>query len=334
MQDVLYAIQRRRDEVLSITGCTVTQSLINASPGRTTLDDTAIDIRRIYWLPTADPTGDFIGGPMWSDDQFGVSSFNRGFTTNGNGTPTVYMQSAELPLSFDVDADPAINGQYDVVTINAGLALSTQFPNLINIPDDFFWVIKWGALADLFALEPNSKDVLRQQYCEMRYRQGIAALFIAPSVLYARVNNVPVDVDSVQNMDDFRAGWEVETPGEPTTIGTLGLNLIAAGSPPDDVYSVTLGVVQNIPVPMSDAEFVQVSRDDLEAILDYAQHLAMLKIGGQEFSATIPLLDRFHKKAAAYNKKLNELGEYTKPMYEASQLQAENNPVFESDPTV
>jgi hypothetical protein len=88
-------------------------------------------------------------------------------------------------------------------------------------------------------------------------------------------------------------------------------------------------VVENAPVPVNDGDFVQVSKDDLEAILDYAQHMAALKMGGTEFISTIPLVQRFHKQALVYNHKLNELGEFTKPTYELSQLQAEANPVYD-----
>src|SRR5712664_62400 len=48
--DILNAIQQVRDQVLSETNCTITQSLVNAAiTPRTVLDDKVIDIRRVSW---------------------------------------------------------------------------------------------------------------------------------------------------------------------------------------------------------------------------------------------------------------------------------------------
>jgi hypothetical protein len=326
--DILNAIQRRRDEVLSITGCTITQRNVPANPGRTILPDSVIGIRRVAWLPVTTPSG-FTASPLLADDQWALQAFDTNYTTNDPGEPTSYRQSSEPPLSFDVDTQPAVPGQYDVLTVDAGPALTDQNSTLLGVPDDFAWVIKWGALADLFSRESNAKDPIRAQYCEMRYRQGLAILMNSPAILYARINNLPLDIDAIQNYDDYRVGWQAEPVGSPDMLGVAGLNLIAIGPRPDAVYAVTMMVVENAPVPVNDGDFVQVSKDDLEAILDYAQHMAALKMGGTEFISTIPLVQRFHKQALVYNHKLNELGEFTKPTYELSQLQAEANPVYD-----
>lgn len=329
--DILGAIQRRRDEVLSITGCTITQSLVPATLGRIFMPDTVIDIRRVAWIPVSNPTG-FVNTPLWGDDQWSLQSFDRTYTTDPQGVPSSYRRSTEPPLSFDVDILPAIPGQYDVLSVNAGPALSTIESTLLGIPDDFTWIIKWGALADLLGRESNAKDLLRAQYCDMRYMQGLSALLNSPAVLYGRLNGVPLDIDSVQNTDDFRPGWQSETLGQPDLMMTAGLNLVGFAPTPNSVlYGVVVMVVQNAPVPVFDTDLVQVGRDDLEGVLDYAQHLASFKMGGQEFMSTIPLLDGFHKRCMLLNSKLAELGEFQKPTYELSQLQSETNPAYNTD---
>ena len=331
MTDILNAIQRRRDEVLSMTACTTTRQLVMAVPSRIYLSDNSIDIRRIAWLPVQIGKG-YSNVPLWPDDMFGIGAYERDFTVAGEDIPTSYQRNVEPPLSFDVDVTPPVNGQYDVLTVNAGPMLSVLTPTILGIPDDFAWVIKWGVLADLLSRESNAKDELRAKYCEMRYQQGIAALRIAPSILYARVDNIPMDVQSVQDLDNFRPTWQAEPQQMPDTIATAGLNMLTLAPAPDIPYDITIGVVSNAPIPANDGDLVQVSREDLEALGDYAQHIASFKMGGSEFMSTIPLLDRFHKRAALYNSKLNELGEYTKPTYDLGQLQSEANPVFEQDP--
>jgi hypothetical protein len=73
---------------------------------------------------------------------------------------------------------------------------------------------------------------------------------------------------------------------------------------------------------------VQVSREDLDAILDYSQHIALFKIGGAEFNATVPMYRRFLARASVVSAKLNGQGEFQKQIYGLSQLEDERNPRF------
>lgn len=329
--DILNAIQRRRDEILSTTGCYITQRNVPAIPGRTFLPDTVIDVRRVAWIPIANPSG-FVNSPMLPDDEWGLQSFESDYTTQIPGTPSTYRQSTEPPLSFDTDIPPAVPGSYDVLSVDAGPLVTPDINAALNIPDDFTWVLIFGVLSDLLSKESNAKDSLRAQYCEGRYKQGLALLLTSSAILYSRIDNLPLYIDSVQNTDNFRFGWQSETPSQPDLLMTAGLNLIGLSPIPDADYQVLASVVQNAPLPINDLDKIQVGRDDLEAIIDYAQHLASFKMGGLEFMSTYPLLNRFHSRATEYNSKLNELGEFTKPMYEMSQLQAEAIPVMEQQP--
>jgi hypothetical protein len=91
-------------------------------------------------------------------------------------------------------------------------------------------------------------------------------------------------------------------------------------------------VVENAPVPVADADFVQVARDDLDVLIDYAQHLAAFKQGGDEFLRTMPLFKRFMQQASAYNSKLRELGEYQTMMADLSQREKDMAPLMDGDP--
>jgi len=91
---------------------------------------------------------------------------------------------------------------------------------------------------------------------------------------------------------------------------------------------MTATVVQNAPVPVNPGDFVQVARDDLDVIIDYAQHLSAVKQGGEEFSRTLPLFERFLKAAAGYNGKLLEIAEYNSMLLNLSQLEKGTNPTM------
>jgi hypothetical protein len=325
--DLLNAVQRRRDELLSITGCTITERLIPAVAGRIQLIDTVIDVRRMAYVPSAlFPTQ--AASAMWPEDTWAEQSFNRNYTITSAGTPFTYLLSTQPPISFDTDRPPAYAGNYDLLTVEAGAVLAVSTPSLLSIPDDWTHVIKWGALADLLSRESNAKDIPRATYCEQRYRLGLAALISAPALLAIRIDNVAMQIDSVRAADLYNTGWQGAAQGPPQIALHAGLNKLALSPIADATpYSLLATVVQNAPVPVADADQVQVARDDLDAVIDYAQHLAAFKQGGDEFTRTMPLFQRFLKQAATYNGKLAELGEYTSIMLDLSQRERDMNPV-------
>lgn len=322
--DLQNAVQRRRDEILSTCGCTQTRRIVGAVAGRITLNDKVIDVRRMAYLPNS-PSSPSV---VWPDDTWAEQSFQPRYTTTPAGTPSQYLMSTQPPISFDVDRPPAYAGSYELLTVDAGAALDVATPTLMPIADDWTHVIKWGALADLFGRESNAKDVLRQQYCEQRYQMGLKLLSNAPALLAMRIGNTPLQIDSVRSADLYNTSWQALAAGTPGIALHSGLNLVALSPVPDaGPYTLTATVVENAPVPTVDADYIQLGRDDLDVVIDYAQHLASLKMGGEEFSVTIPLFKRFMNQAQIYNAKLKELGEYTTAIYNLSQRENDMNPV-------
>jgi hypothetical protein len=350
--DLTNAVQRRRDEVLSTTSCTQTRRLVPAVNGRITLTDTVIDVRRMAYLPGFLPQGGYGSGfygqglygfsnpqviygfIVWPEDIWGEQSYNRLYTQQPPGKPQTYIMSTQPPLSFDTDRPPDSAGQYELLTIEAGGALTFGTASTLNVPDDWTHVIKWGALADLFGRQANATDALRQQYCEQRYRMGLQLLTSAPALLQMRIGDQAMEIDAVRSADLFNTSWQSQPAGNPATCLYSGLNLVAftpvpdAGpSPATQPYQFTATVVENAPIPVADADQVQMGRGDYDAVLDYCVHIAMLKVGGQEFTATLPLFERFLKQASIYGLKLREIAEYTDIIYALATTEKSMNPV-------
>jgi hypothetical protein len=261
--DLVGAVNRRRDEVLSTSGCSITQRLVGATPGRIVLPDTVIDVRRVAYLPA-------VGSPstMWPEDAWGEQSFNNKYTIQPPGTPFIYLMSTQPPISFDTDKPPIAAGQYELLTVEAGPLLSIATATGLTVPDDWAWVIKWGALADLLSRDSNARDSARAQYAEQRYRMGMAALSAAPALLAARIGNVPMQIDAVRSADLYNASWEATAQAPPNVVYHAGLNLLALNPPPDaGAYSVLLTVVENALVPVNQTDKVQVGRDVLDVLL-------------------------------------------------------------------
>lgn len=325
--DFVAAVQRVRDEVLSVTGCTLNVRTVGASLGRTYLPDTVIDVRRLAYFPN--PPGSF--SVVWPDDTWSEQSFNANYTLQPAGIPLTYLMSTQPPISFDTDRPPAYAGSYELLTIEAGQALSATSPSTLLVPDDWTWVIKWGAMADLLGRESPAKDAVRAQYCQSRYQMGLKLMQSASALLAMRVGNVPLEIDSVRGADLYNTSWEGQSQSSPKMALHAGQNLVALNPPDNGTYSMLATVVENAPVPVNPNDFVQVSRGDLDAIIDYAQHLASFKLGGAEFAATTPMLQRFLTQAKSYGLKLDELGEYTSALYGLSVREAEMNPVSAPD---
>lgn len=325
LDDILANITQGQNQVLGTSGCTVTRSLVNAPiiKQRIFLADSTVDIRRAAWIPA---TGQgFSNKPLRVTDMFEKRAFDSGWTVAGQGAPRTYLQSTEPPVSFDVDRTPPVPGQYEAITVNSGGTSTTISATPLGIPDDWSWLIKWNAMENLLGREGVAKDALRQAYCAQRFDHGIKALAMAPAVLALQLNGVPMSLDAVRNGDDFNPGWQALAQARPKSCYVAGLNLIGFPAP-DQAYSALVSCVQNAPVPVAAGDFLQVSKDDYSTILDYAQHLAMVKCGGAAFANTLPLFQGFMKRASIYNSKLLQLGTFVLPQYEISQLNEERQP--------
>ncbi len=309
--DLLNAIQQVQDQMLSDSSCTITQRTVTAPlQARTVLPNTVIDIRRVCWIPNTglgQTVNCLLPSDIWAQQAFEVN-----FPTAAAAPPLSYRRSTTPPFGFDVDRIPPVAGNYDCLTIEAanpitGIATTVcdAASTILPIPDDWTFLIKYGVLAQLLGRESVASDPLRAQYCLARYKHGIAAIQKAPALLAARIANVPVAVEAVTAGDYYRANWQGITPGLPTDCYHAGLNKLAFAPIPDAQYSVLLSVIRNMVLPSVNADCLVVGRDDIEAILDYAQHVAMLKVGGKEFLETVPLYDNFIAHCRRYNAALN-----------------------------
>src|SRR5262245_20496202 len=246
MAEVAAAIQRRRDQFLADTGVVLTNFLLNIVPppsGRVTLPDSVIDVRRAAWLGSA-PLDYYTH--MWRDDEFALTAGDPTWSISP-GTPNAYSVMAPPPIRMQLSPAPQDSGLLDMVTVNAGNALTpATIESLLGIPDNTAWIVKWGALADLLGRDGQGRDPVRAAYCEMRYRQGVELTRLLPVIVHAELNGVPSIPGSLASHDMGSPNWQNIT-GAPEEILVAGNNLIALANVPDDVYSVTLDVVASRP---------------------------------------------------------------------------------------
>ena len=299
------ALQRRRDEMLQLSNCN--QSLmagVALTPGtiRTELPDSVIDVERVRYIPA-------IGSPntLSRDDTVAQEFYEAPLYQLQFGTPQTFSLSSEPPLSWQVDVPPAQPGTYEAVVLLSGASFNPPAPTLLGIPDDFAWVLEWGALADLLGQESEATDRERSEYALKRYQDGLTLMLKSPWIELGKVNNVAVSLDSIVAADRYDPDWDSNPTGFGPMIVVGGIDFIAApvGS------GVGCTVLGNAPILDSTGTYVQVSRSDWNAVLDLSQCRAAFKQGGQEFKAALELEKRAIQACMAENVRLKSMGNFS-----------------------
>lgn len=238
------------------------------------------------------------------------------------GTPKEWSIASEPPLSFDVDTATNLPGQYDVMVLQSGAALGST-PTVLAIPNDWAWVPMYGALADLFSEEPESTDRQRAAYCAKRYQDGLQMMKRSNWFNQALINGAVADTPSLEKKDRWSIGWQEDTGSIPCVVtdGTDAFNVA-----PSTPVSVLMTVVQNAPFLDSTNTYVQVTMDDWMQVLNYVQHIAMLKCGGAEFASTVSLLDEFLQYCVRKNRRQGTYGLYVDILNTAGLKQDQEQP--------
>jgi hypothetical protein len=311
LADLQGALQRRRDEMIQVSGCNVTQlPPVPSTPNvrRTFFNDSTLEPRRTRFIP--DST---YGSPitLLREDTMGFDSFAPDHLQTFGQTPTAWSVITGPPLAMDVDYAPPVAGQYDVLALYAGPTFNPPAATLLGVPDDWSWLAKWGALADLLSRDSEATDRERAAYCLSRYMAGLEIMKQSNWLLAATINGYAVDTPAVIAQDGFSPEWQ-NSQSAWSCLVTAGMDFCAP-CPPAATSSigVTLNLVGNAPCPILDGDFVQVSRDVYDVVLGYAQVLASFKMGGVEFKSTSTLEKDFFVLAQATNKRLANMGMFS-----------------------
>lgn len=308
------ALQYRRDELMQVSGAN-TINLITNSPvnsRRTFLPDSTLAVRRVRWVPinVQVPPNPYA---LWREDVTSANSYGDNLAVTP-GEPESWMITANSPLAFDVSCPPNVPGKWDMLVLNPGIPLTPPTGKVLGLPDDWCWVAMYGALEDALSNSPEATDITRAKYCRMRYERGMKAMQALPWLLQAFVAALPVDTPSYVEMDAYAQNWENTWPkGDPQiVVGAMDLIAVApfniVNTPPNPTVSTVLTLVGNAPV--NPANPVQLSQDGVDAVLAYAQHVAMFKNGGTDFLNTMPLYEQFEEYCRMENRRYAALGRF------------------------
>lgn len=133
------------------------------------------------------------------------------------------------------------------------------------------------------------------------------------SVRRVTFNGAPLTQTSTPELDLSFGSWE-GTTGTPEYWAPEGLNLVAVYPVPATSATVVLEGLSDAPWLNTDADFLDIGDDELNALLEYAHHYLTFKEGGQEFKSSSPGLQTFLKQAAEKNGQLRAATFYRKWM--------------------
>lgn len=287
------AVARRRDQFLQDTGIVQTRTVTSygAPPasGRLPLSEDVLLVRRAAWRPD----GTQFQQPLLVSDDWSANHYTPAWPVSV-APPSAYSVSTVPPLTLQLLPPTSLPGTLDLVAVHRGLPITEGVDSLVGIPDDWTWVVKYGALADLLGGDGLALDPQRAAYCQLRWQQGIAQATTTPVVLAARRADLPILLGSLADADRYSPLWQL-VPGVPRMLLLAGGNLVACWPPPGapgGPWSITLDVVANMPVPTANSDVLQVSADVYDAVLDLAQHTALVKEGPGQIELAMGLLER------------------------------------------
>jgi len=320
--DLSGALERRRDEMIQAVGCNLDQlPAIPSVPNtrRTYLPDSTLEPRRARFISADSSTI----VTMTREDTLAWNAFESQRLQTWK-VPQAWSVISGPPQAMDVDTSPNVPGKYDVICLRSGPRFLPPVSALLGVPDDWSWLAKWGALADLLGRDSEATDRQRADYCLKRFTDGLEIMKQSNWLLTATINGVVVDTPSLREMDGFFPEWETNANAWPTVV-TAGIDFLAA-CPVAPLTGVSCVVVGNAPIPVFDTDFVEVGRDVFDAILDYAQVLASFKMGGQEFMDTQDLEKNFFRVALENNKRLSKLAIFSDMLHLEGRRQDINQP--------
>lgn len=283
--------------------------------GRMPLDQSVVLVQRMAWKDLT--TG--IYHPLRRQDALASDSANYLWNLTPH-LPFAYSTAETRPIEVQFIPPPAANGRLYLVYVESrNLAIAEG--TLLSVGDEAVHGVKWRALYELLAGQGQAYDPLRARYCLERYNAFVRAAGQAKSILRVQVNDRTLQLDTLWNLDCKRPRW-MNQLGTPNLAAVAG-DIIWLSKVPDIAYAVTVDTVRTAPLPVLPADFVQIGREELPYIFDYARHILSFKLGGSEFVSTMPLYDNFLRGAAQRNKILAAQARYLTALFEQPQKAAE-----------
>ncbi len=293
--EIANVLSLSRDDLLKLSGCVASEVVYPVAGGaqRVELADDTVHILRA----SIEELGDAEDGnkyPLWPVDQ------NQAQASRLTGRPVSYALTYTPTLSVDLFPAARTQSNLRLYVVEAGAELTpTTGATALGLPDDACWIAKYRLMDDLLSGDGLARAPEISEYCRRRWLEGVEMLAQYQSLMWSTVGGRRMTLSSVGQLDAQRPDWQA-TWGTPRSLHLLNWNLFAVYPLVNEATVVEVEVVRKAPVPVDDTDYLQVGREQLQAIYDYAQHIAMMKCQGAEFAATAGLYKTAREAARNY----------------------------------
>lgn len=298
LAEIVDIMARSRDDLLRQSGCLATEVSYTPTPGDNEVDlnDTTIHILRGSIQEVSSSIY-----PLWAIDYYQAQATVDTTIVPGVGRPKAYIVNYTPNLTVDLWPAPQNNATLRLYNVISGVTFSpTASAQPIGLPDDACWLVKYRTIDDLLSGDGLARAPELAQYCEQRWLDGLDLLAQYQSIIWADVAGKRLTVHPLSILDTMRPTWQSATQSIPKSIHMLSWNLFSVYPVPDQPYTITMDIVRKAPMPTSDGSYLQIGREQLQAIYDYAQHIASFKLQGQESAATASLYKSVLEAAAEH----------------------------------
>lgn len=288
-----------RDDILRQSACVITYKDYPITPGvsRIVLAESSSDVSTstIVRATIQEQNSNIL--PLYAIDYYQAQSTVDTASWPAQGRPKAYTLNNAPLLTMDLWPTPATTATLRVYSQQVGGNIApTEQATILPLPTDAAWLIKYRLIEDLTNSDGLSKASEISQYAQQRWQHGMEFLSLYNSLIWSEINGKRMTVSSQAQLDSSRVMWE-NTTGMPKSIQQLSWNLFSLYPVPDSTYTITIDSVIAAPIPTLDSDYVDIGPQYLQVILDYAQHIAMIKVQGSDFAATMPLYENAIKVA-------------------------------------
>lgn len=181
-----------------------------------------------------------------------------------------------------------------------------------NLPYEFWPAIKFLALHKIYSTDGPTRWPQMSTYCLSRYNQYVQLARGYSALSDGWTEEGLLTFTTIGSFDNTYTGWRNKSSLNTLTGGATPRRELAILSPNkvfirqklDRTLGLSFDVVRNAP-NFTPSDPFPIGEDYLPYVLDYSEHLALLKSGGKEFSDSMPLYSNFLYGAGRVNDKLD-----------------------------
>lgn len=309
IDEILKFARNRVNQYQFLTKLWISQLQLNmpaADFAKLPMQDRMIDIVRVAYVDLnalENPKKHYI---LKEESLDMLSNFQRASFNASAPFPQFYETTSHYEKALIIHPTPQNLGALNLLVVNGFSTSETIFENsIVPVLNNLVPYIKWGIMYDIFCKDGLASNPALAAYCLSRWNEGVIVGLGYASILFALINGVPINLDSIDSLDNHDSGWFNKNNSMPSLLATAGFNFFATNRVPDDVYSLILTCVTNAYLPIDDDDFIDVKQEYIEALLNYTLHLSSFKDGAASLQNTNEGKNDFIKTATMYNARLN-----------------------------